>query len=225
MKIAVFGATGRTGVPFVEQALAAGHEVVAFVRDPAKLEGTLDSDGDAGGLTVVEGDVLDAEAVARAVAGGGDDATPVDAVVNVLGHADGAPDDVLERGGRNVLAAMRELGVDRYVVLTGAAVRTDGDPSASVGSRIMGGVMRVLAGDLLEDSKAHVAEVRDTDVEWTVVRAPRLTDGPHTGRYEAGYLSMGMGETISRADTADFLLSELESGEWIGELPHVSGRD
>jgi hypothetical protein len=85
--------------------------------------------------------------------------------------------------------------------------------------------MRVLAGDLLEDSKAHVADVEETGLDWTIVRAPRLTDGPHTGRYEAGYLSMGMGETISRADTADFLLAELERGEWVGELPHVTGTD
>jgi putative NADH-flavin reductase len=225
VKIAVFGATGRTGLPFLEQALAAGHEVVAFVRDPAKLDANLETADDTAALTVVEGDVLDAAAVARAVAGGAEDASPVDAVVNVLGHADGAPDDVLERGGHNVLAAMAEAGVDRYVVLTGAAVRTGEDPSASVGSRVMGGLMRVLAGDLLEDSKAHVADVEETGLDWTIVRAPRLTDGPHTGRYEAGYLSMGMGETISRADTADFLLAELERGEWVGELPHVTGTD
>lgn len=216
MRIAVFGATGRTGRPFVRQALAAGHEIVAFARDGTALK----RDHDDERLTVVEGDVLDAAAVQRAI---DTPSGPVDAVVNVLGHADGSPDDVLERGGRNILAALTQTGVSRYVVLTGAAVRVEGDPGPSVGSRVMGGLMRVLAGDLLEDSKAHVAAVRESELDWTVVRAPRLTDGEPTGQYEAGYLGMGMGETIPRADVAAFLLAELEDGTWTGELPHVTG--
>lgn len=90
MRIAVFGATGRTGVPLVEQALERGHEVVAFARSPGKL-GVDNPD-----LTVVEGDAYSGEGVAEAVAG-------ADAVVSVLGQSSDGPDDLLTVAGDHVI--------------------------------------------------------------------------------------------------------------------------
>jgi putative NADH-flavin reductase len=224
VRVVVFGATGRTGRPLVRRALGAGHEVVAFARTPSALDDLVAAldDGHRERLTVVEGDVLDADAVATAVGG-------ADAVTNVLGHADGSPDDVLERGGRHVLDAMCDRGVDRYVVLTGAGVRTDRDPGQSIGSRVMGGLLGLVAADLLADSEAHVDDVRASGLDWTVLRAPRLTDGEATGSYELGYLDLGLGATLSRADAAAAMLDVLEAepgsdGAWVGELPHVTGR-
>jgi uncharacterized protein YbjT (DUF2867 family) len=224
VRVLVLGATGRTGRPLVRRALDAGHEVVAFARSPSKLDDLAADVGDerAERLTVVEGDVLDPDAVSRAVAG-------VDAVANVLGHADGSPDDVLERGGRAVVDAMREHDVHRYVVLTGAGVRTDRDPAPSIGSRVMGGLLGLLAADLLADSEAHVADVRASELDWTVLRAPRLTDDDPTGSCEVGYLDLGLGATLSRADAAAAILDVLEADRnseaaWTRELPHVTGR-
>lgn len=136
---------------------------------------------------------------------------------------------VLERGGRHVLDAMRDRGVDRYVVLTGAGVRTDRDPGQSIGSRVMGGLLGLVAADLLADSEAHVDDVRASGLDWTVLRAPRLTDGEATGSYELGYLDLGLGATLARADAAAAMLDVLTAdpgsdGAWVGELPHVTGR-
>jgi putative NADH-flavin reductase len=206
MRIAVFGASGRTGVPFVRQALARGHGVVAFVRSSERLPVTDDA------LTVVEGDVYTGEGVADAVEG-------VDAVVSVLGQTDDGPDDLLTVAGENVLAAMRDAGVARYVTLVGAGVREEGE-RVPLSGKVMGTLLRVLAGDVLEDATEHVERVRASDREWTVVRAPRLTDGEGTGTYRAGDVELGF-DSVARADVARFLLDCVEDDQFVREMPKV----
>ncbi len=97
---------------------------------------------------------------------------------------------------------MRHDGVQRVVTETGAGVADARDPGG-FGPAFMRGVMGVVAGTLLADSEAHVEAFRRSGLDWTAVRAPRLTNGPRTGGYQTGYLSMGPGHSVSRADVAD----------------------
>jgi putative NADH-flavin reductase len=198
MRIAVFGATGRTGVPFVRRALDAGHEVVAHVRSPEKLEVADDR------LTVVEGDAYTGEGA--------------DAVVSLLGQGDGSPDDLLTVAGEHVTTAMAEAGVDRYVTLVGAGVREEGE-SPSLSGRMMGGLLKLLAREVLADAEEHVRRVRATDLDWTVVRAPRLTEAEPSG-YRAGDIDLGF-ESVSRADVAAFCLECIEESAYVHEMPKV----
>ena len=208
MTLAVLGATGRTGRPLVEQALAAGHDVTALARTPSKLG--LDHPA----LTVVQGDALDQADVARVVDG-------ADAVLLTLGHAKGSPPDLMARAAQNVVAAMKDKGVRRVVTETGAGVSDPKDPGG-LGPKIMGGIMKVVAKNLLADSEAHVDTFRRSGLDWTAVRAPRLTEGPHTGDYKAGYFSMGLGNSVARADVADLMLDLATSDRFAGEAPMVT---
>lgn len=208
MKLTVFGATGRTGAPLVDQALAAGHDVTAFVRDLDKLE--LEDDR----LTVVEGDAYTGEGVATAVDG-------CDAVLSVIGQSKTSPSDLQTTAGGHILDAMADADVDRFVTLTGAGVRHE-DDEVSLGGKAMGMMLKLLARDVLEDARDHVADVRERDIRWTVVRAPRLTEGDYTGEYRHGALSLGMGASISRADVADFLLRVVVEDDYVHEMPQVS---
>ena len=215
MRIAVFGATGRTGRPLVEQALARDHEVVAFVRDATGLPSSLRDDD---GVRVVEGDAHTGEGVAAAVGG---DGVPVDAVVSVLGQTGDGPDDLLTAAGRHVLAAMDDHGVDRFVTLVGAAVREDGE-SVSLGGKVMEALLGLLARAALEDAREHVDLIRASDTRWTVVRAPRLTDGEHTGDLRHGTeFSLGMRDSATRANVAAFVLDCLEDDRYVHEMPKV----
>jgi putative NADH-flavin reductase len=217
METAVFGATGRTGRHVVREALAADHEVRAFVRDREKLADDRREDDR---VTVVEGDVIDAEAVEWAIEG-------ADAVVSALGHADGSPDNVLTIAAENITAAMEAHDVPRVVTLVGAGVSHPND-SPSLGGRVMSGALKLVAGDLLDDSNEHVRRVIGSDVEWVVVRPPRLTDGPGTGDYRTGYLRLGPRATISRADLAAFMIAQAstdtdaDADTYIGEAPMIA---
>ena len=207
MHLALLGATGRTGRPLLDQALSAGHTVAALARTPSALDGSP-------GLTVVSGDALDPDAVARVVEG-------ADAVLLTLGHAKGSPPDLMARAARNTVDAMERHGVRRVVTETGAGVADPRDPGG-LGPRFMRGVMRVVARTLLADSEAHVDVFRPSGLDWTAVRAPRLTNGPRTGAYRVGYFAMGPGHSISRADVADLMLRLATTDEYARAAPMVT---
>ena len=216
MRIAVFGATGRTGQPLLEQAVERGHEVVAFVRDATGLPATLRNDDR---VSTVEGDAYTGEGVDRAIAGDGD---PVDAVVSVLGQTSDGPDDLLTEAGRHIRSAMNQRDVKRLVTLVGAGVREEGE-SVSLGGRGMNALLKLLAGSVLEDARTHVESIKRSDTRWTVVRGPRLTEDAHTGEFRHGTdLSLGMRDTAARANVADFIIDCLEDDLYVDEMPKIA---
>jgi len=218
MRLAVFGATGRTGRPLVEQALERGREVIAFARDATDLPAAVREDDR---VSVVEGDAYSGDGVERAVGGDGE---PADAIVSVLGQTGEGPDDLLTEAGGHVLAAMDEHGVDRFVTLVGAGVREEGE-SVSLGGKVMGALLKLLARSVLEDASDHVDVVRASDTDWTVVRAPRLTDGEHAGQFRHGTdLALGLGATAARANVAEFILDCLEGDRYVREMPKIADR-
>ena len=216
MRISIFGASGRTGRPLVEQALERGHEVVAFVRDAEGFSSSVEANDR---LTVVEGDAYGGDGVDRAIGGDGD---PVDAVVSVLGQRSEGPDDLLAVAGRHMLDAMDRHGVERFVTLVGAGVREEGE-TVSLGGRVMGSLLKLLAREVLEDATAHVEAVRASDSDWTVVRGPRLTEAEHTGEFDHGTdLTLGARDAAARANVAEFILDCLESELYVREMPKIA---
>jgi len=206
MKLAVFGASGRTGRQLLHLALARGDELTVLVRDPSRLPPSQ------GPVHVVEGDVHDVEAVGRTIAG-------ADAVISVLGQHRGSGHHVLRVGIRNIIWAMEEAGVRRLVVLSITVVRDPADRPRTI-DRLLERVGRILAANVYEDHLGQAAELRQTDLDWTIVRAPLLTYGPRTGRYRVG--SMGaVGGRVSRADVADFLLEQATDTTFYRRLPLV----
>ncbi len=200
MRVTVFGATGGTGKQVVDQALAAGHKVTAVARNPEAAEAAL---GERDGLTVVPGDVLDAESVAAAIAGS-------DAIVSVLGVADRKqPTTVYSVGVANMVRAMGEGGPRRIIALSADGVEPN--PNVNIGQRlVMALVVARMFKHQYKDMLAMERVLADSDVDWTVVRPPRLSDGEHTGEYrvDAGE-PMKDSSTISRADLADFIVTRL----------------
>jgi putative NADH-flavin reductase len=208
MKIIVFGAFGGTGIEIVKQALEAGYLVTAFVRNPAKLNFQHDN------LTVFQGDVMDVTAVEKAVAG-------QEAVISALGPTRPPVAGMMETAANNILAAMNKVGIRRLVSTTGAGVRDPRDQPQLI-DHMMKGLLTLLAGSVLKDSAANVAVIRDSDLDWTIVRFPRLIDGSRTGKYRVGYLGKDSGSQLTKADGADFVLKELIEGKYIRQMPVVS---
>ena len=208
MRVAIFGASGRTGRPLLEQALAAGHEVRALVRDPSKLHVGHER------LVVIRGDVLDAATVEETVAG-------TEAVLSALGQTKLSPKDVQTRGTENIVAAMEKHGVRRLVSLTGAGVRDERDEPKLV-DRVITFLLRRLQPDVLEDGVRHAEVIKGSGLEWVIVRGPRLTEGPKKGEYRVGMVGKNSGTRISRADLAEFMLGQLTADTHLRQMPVVS---
>ncbi|MBA2682346.1 MAG: SDR family oxidoreductase [Ktedonobacteraceae bacterium] len=208
MRLTVFGASGRTGRPLVQQALDAGHDVVAFVRDPAKLPLQHER------LTVVQGDVMKLTDVEKAVEGS-------DTVLSTVGQSKGSPKDLQTVATRNIVAAMEKYGVKRLVSLTGAGVDAPEDQPKLI-NNIIKFALKTLSGAVLQDALGHVDVIKGSNLDWVIVRGPRLTEGPHTGKYRVGWVGVNTGTSISRADLAGFMLKEVTDNTYLHKLPMVS---
>lgn len=208
MKIVVFGASRGVGRNVVEQALQTGHHVTAFVRTPSTF--TLQHPN----LTVVQGDAMDGAAVEKAIAG-------QNAVISALGPTRPPVPHVMETSAKNIVAAMKKHGVRRIVSTTGAGVRQPEDKPKLI-DYFIGFLLNLLAKEVVLDSAQNVEVIKASDLDWTIVRFPRLMDAAHTGKYRIGYVDKESSTQFSRADGADFILKELTGQKWLRKLPLVS---
>jgi putative NADH-flavin reductase len=204
MKLIVFGATGDVGRAAAAAASARGDQVTAFVRRPARLHVRQ--------VRVVEGDALDAAAVADAIRG-------QDAVLSALGGRPWRDSDVCERGTRNIVDAMREHGVRRLIVVSSLGVRES--------RQHLGWVARHVAVPLvlrraLEDKQRMEEIVRGSDLDWLIVRPALLTSGRARGSWRVATDGSIRGGFIPRADVAAFCLVQLTSDEYLHQAPTLA---
>ena len=221
MNLTIVAATGGIGRHLLTQALAMGHNVTAVVRRPAALPATP--------TRVVTADlgVPDESALRDAVTG-------ADAVLSGLGPRTRADAAVAARGTRAMVAAMRSAGVRRIVVVSAAPVGTVPSPRRPHPPRhdpgdgpFMRYVLSPLVRAVFREHYADLARMedalRDSDLDWTVVRPPRLTNKPLTGRYRTAYgRNVPRGLTVSRADVAACMLRALDRPESIGQTVGVA---
>lgn len=210
MNILIFGASGRTGQQLVLQALAMGHDVTVIVRRPKQF--TLNFDR----LRVVSGDALDKSSFAMALNG-------QEAVVSALGitglrnslrpmtfHADTA---------RNILDQMQAHGVRRFVGITSVGV--EHSSANPLWYRL---TLQWLLRHKYDDMARMEGVIKQSGLQWTIVRPTRLTNGPLTQVYRAdasGLVSQGT-SSISRPDVADFCLQHLSRSEYFNHVYALS---
>jgi putative NADH-flavin reductase len=209
MKLAIFGATGTAGAELLTQALDAGHEVRVLARTPSKLPANHPR------LTAVQGNVRDLGAVKQTVAG-------TAAVLSTLGATDKHDPDVRRTGTANIITAMNEQGIRRLVVMGGFHLRFPGDPD-NLGRRLIVPILR-LTKYLVEDTTAMGALVQSSDVDWTVVRTPRLARGVRPALASAGILELGPWSKVTRANVASFMLRCLHDDASVRQAPMICNR-
>lgn len=212
MRLTIFAATGGIGRQLLEQAIAAGHDVTAVARNPRNLPATR--------ARVVTADLAAADAAVLQAAAGG-----ADAVLSALGARTRSDTGVAARGTRAITEAMRATGVRRIIVVSAAPIGTvpaPGRPHPPRHDPGDGFVIRYLADPIVKRAlRAHYADLaemeevlRDSDLDWTAVRPPRLTDKPVTGRYRTAYgRNIRRGLFVSRADVAHYMLRAITQPE------------
>lgn len=207
MKLVVLGATGGTGVEIVRQAIARGHAVTALVRTPDRLKPFRDR------ITVAQGDLLNRVDLERVLRG-------QDAVVSAFGPRPPlakAEEHLLEQFARALTSAMLQTSVTRVVVESVAFLFKD---SIFPPAYLLG---RLFFSRTVADASAMERVFAETELEWTMVRPPELTDKPFRGSYRVreGHLPF-LGLKISRADVADFMIQAAENHSSIRKVIGLS---
>lgn len=206
MKVAVLGATGRTGQPLVKTLLERGHDVTVLVRDPSKLGAVAQQ------VRTVTGSSTDPQAMAELLQG-------VEAVVSALGPTKKEPD--LHTKTARLLVELLPTG-SRFVGVSGAGIDVPGDQKGPR-HKIISFLIQKLGGNVVKDKPYEYAVFAASDLDWTLVRPPRLLDGGATGKVTHDAHRPGKSSSIRRADLATFLVKVLDDGLYQRQAPFVSG--
>jgi len=203
MKLVVLGATGATGLEIVSQAIERGHSVTAFVRAPDTLRRF------GARIVVIQGDALNGPELQRVVQGH-------DAVLSAFGpRLPVSKNDatLLQRFTGVLVSAMWLAKLQRVAVVSTALLFKDSviPPAYLVG--------RLFFPDIVRDAGEMENILKNSELDWTIVRPPRLTNKSHTGKYRAqeGHLP-AFGFTVSRADVADFMIKSIENQTSVGRI-------
>lgn len=209
MHLAILGATGRTGSHAVGVALSRGHDVSVLVRDPARLPAATRER-----VRVVTGDSTDAGALADVVAG-------ADAVVSALGPVGRQP-DLHTRTATALVSVAARGGPRRFVGVSGAGIDVPGDRKAPK-DKVISALIRRLGGDVVRDKPAEYRVLAASGLDWTLVRPPRLVDGPASaGPLEHDAHRSTRSSRITRADLGAFLIDVVEQELYVRAAPFVA---
>jgi putative NADH-flavin reductase len=208
LNIIIFGSSGLTGRELVRQALEAGYDVTAFVRDPAKLKVEHDR------LSMAVGNILDKASLDAAIPGH-------DAVISALGSPGLGKSTELSDGLRNIIAVMEQNGPRRFIFESGIGIGDSSDHIPWFAKHIF---IPFVIRNIYADKEIQERLIRESSLDWTIVRPARLTNGPRKGKYRHGNeISMQRPtKKVSRADTAEFMLKQLETNEYLGRAPGLS---
>lgn len=196
LKIAVIGATGGTGRAVIENALAAGHEIIAVARRPeaVKIQNAR--------LEVRRGDVSELDSICEAIVG-------ADAVVSVIGNGRAKEATrFYSEAIANIIAAMTEVKA-RRLICVGASGYIDEPRHPFLIRFIMKNLVQPILRHSYEDMMRMEEIVRRSELDWTIVRPPRLTNGQRTEFYRVQKEVVIGGAKISRADVADYIVKSL----------------
>lgn len=216
MKLTIFAATGGIGRQLLEQAVADGHDITAVVRNPDRLSRQ---------VRTVTADLAAADpaALGAAVAG-------ADAVLSGLGPRSKSDIGVVSQGIRAIVAAMQATGVRRIVAVSAAPVGTVASPGRPHPPKhdpgdgffmrhLFSRLARTVFGKGYADLAVMEDILRDSGLDWTAVRPPRLTDKPLTGSYRTAYgQNLRGGLSVPRADVAHLMLKVLDQPDTIGQV-------
>lgn len=205
MNLLIFGATGGTGCELVKQTLTQGHTVTAFVRNSDKL------DIQHPNLKVVKGDVTDVTAVENAVQG-------QDVVFSALGSSSLKKNPALVEGVHNIVQAMEQHGVQRFIYESALGV---GDSRERINFLFRFVIIPLVLRNAIADHEDKERIIKQSSLDWVIVRPAGLTNGSHTSEYKHGE-SIQYGAKISRADVADFMLKQVTNDTYLKKTPGIS---
>lgn len=207
MKITIFGVEGDTLRFLIEQALQAGHAVVLFTPESDLIPNREN-------LVIHTGDFRDMEAVSAAIEGS-------DAVISIVRPDEASLNGEIPHGIDNIVNAMKKNQVSRIIWSTSTCI-SDPIDRPTIFSHMLNAFQVMKAQKSINKAKKGSRILQQSGLDWTIVRAPILTNATSNGVYRIGYIDKSMHTTCSRENFADFILKQIESDVWLHTMPVVS---
>lgn len=209
-KIALFGASGKTGQAFLKKVLASGvYQVKALARTPSKIPQKSEA------LEIIKGDVLNPADVHKTIEGS-------ELVVSLFGQVKGSDEKLQTKGSKHIVEAMKAHRVSRVISLSGGGLPFPEKDQPKFADKAIRFIMKIAVPKILNDAIAHAEVLQQSGLEWVIVRAPRLTQGKEQGNYRVGWVGVNASTKISRPDLADFILQLLKDKQYDQQMPFVS---
>jgi putative NADH-flavin reductase len=206
-RIVIFGATGGTGQELVSQALKANYTVTAFARSPEKLN-VSDTN-----LKVIQGDVLNLEDVSRAVEN-------QDVVLCCIGAPPSDKSMLRTKATVNIIEAMEKQGINRLICQSTLGI---GDSKIFLPWHWKFIIVPLILKRAFKDHEIQESKIENSKLDWTIVRPAGLTNGEKTGRYKQNFAySDNIKVKVSRADTAHFMLSQVDDNQYLHQKVGLS---
>jgi len=205
--VIVFGATGGTGTELVKQALAKNYKVTAFVRTPSKLKISHDN------LIIHQGDVLNYKEVLEALSN-------QDVVFCTLGMPASDRSTLRRDGTANILKAMEEKGIKRFVCQTSLGFNGS---EALLPWHMKYIIVPFILKNAFKDHALQENEIEKSSTDWTIVRPGNMTNGELTQSYQHGFNSDAKIKLkVSRADVAHFMLDQMNRKTYLRRKAGIS---
>jgi len=207
MNVLIFGASGGTGRELAEQAVAHRHMVTAFVRRPEKF--TIHH----ANIKIHQGDVSDRASVESALQG-------QDAAISALGGASlFKREPAFVVGIHNIVSSMERASIRRFIYLSADTVRNARNKFNALRKLLIALIFSKTAAD----HELNEGMIRQSHLDWIIVRPPMLTNGRRTGVYRTGehLKADSVIPKLSRADLADFMLNQLRENTFLYKMPEV----
>lgn len=205
MHLVVFGASGKTGRIVVEEALADGHKVVAFVHSTNPFT-------EHQRLKVVKGDVKIEADVASALSG-------ADSIISTLGSWGTKTKDIVSSGIEAIIPIMLANKQKRIITLTGSGAAWSEDRQNWL-QKANHSLIKLLNSKVLNDGEKHIRLLQQSKLDWTVIRSPIMNSKTYQ-TYKLDYIEPAIYETISRRAVARCMVDQLKNPSYIRKAPHI----
>jgi len=210
MKIAILGSTGFVGKVLIKKAIDAGYQVKTLARNPEKLEEIKDK------IEIITGSVFEPLSVEAAIEG-------AEAVLSTIGPPQRNPGDPVqyEKAMKNIVSAMDKYGIKRYIHIGGAAHQGGENEVWNFNRKFLRLFLNLVGKQILVAKHLEWEVLKTSDLDWTLVRPPRITNEEASGNIVADEKRLESLK-VSVGDLTDFILEQITSKDWIRKAPLIS---